>query len=91
MLVHLATQQRGRWIVGTTGVLLPGLRRIAASVASVDRRAASHIETDLLELLRDAIAQQPPGTVQLALGVLRFRASRPAPLGPMAGDRALGV
>jgi hypothetical protein len=73
-LVHLATQQRGKWMVALAGVLLPGLRQIAASVASVDHQAAGHVEADLLELVRDAIGQEAPGTVQLALDVLQFTA-----------------
>jgi hypothetical protein len=40
-LVHRATRQGGRWMVALAGVLLPGLRLIAASVACVDRRAAA--------------------------------------------------
>jgi hypothetical protein len=78
-LVDLATQQRGKWMVALAGVLLPGLRQIAASVASVDHQAASHVEADLLELVRDAIGQQASGTVQLVLDVLEFTPpSRPS-------------
>jgi hypothetical protein len=59
-------------MVAVAGVLLPGLHEIAASVASVDHQAAGHVEADLLELVRDAIGQEAPGTVQLALDVLQF-------------------
>src|SRR6266511_3969718 len=89
-LVHLASQQRGRWIVGVAGVLLPGLRQIVASVA-VGRRAAGYVEADLLELIRDAIAYWPSGASQLALSVLQFRPGQPAPPRPRACGRPLGV
>ncbi len=71
-LVHLATQQHDRWMVGVAGVLLPGLRRIAGSIPATDQRVASHVEADLLELVRDAIGQQASGAAQVALGVLQF-------------------
>jgi hypothetical protein len=71
-LVQLAAQQGGKWMVALAGVLLPGLRRIAGSVTSVDGRAASHLEADLLELMRDAIGQPATGAEQFALGILRF-------------------
>jgi hypothetical protein len=90
-LVRLATEQRGRWMVGVAGVLLPGLRRIAASVGSVDRQAAGQVEADLLELIRDAIDHRPSGAAQLAVGVLQFRRSQPASLRPMACSRPLRV
>ena len=84
-LIHLATQQRDGWMVGLAGVLLPGLCQIAASVASVDHRAAKHVEADLLELVRDAIRQGPTRAEQLALGVLQLshlsHPSSPSPLG----------
>ncbi len=72
-------------MVGLAGVLLPGLCQIAASVASVDHRAAKHVEADLLELVRDAIRQGPTRAEQLALGVLQLshlsHPSSPSPLG----------
>jgi hypothetical protein len=71
-LIHLAAQHRGQWMVALAGVLLPGLRRIAASVAPVDRRAAGHVEANLLELIRNAIGQHVSEAADLALGVLQF-------------------
>lgn len=71
-LVHLATRQRGKWMVALAGILLSGLRQIAASVTAVDHRAAGHVEADLLKLVRDAIGQQASGVEQFAINVLRF-------------------
>ncbi|HZD68483.1 MAG TPA: hypothetical protein VFA45_06080 [Actinomycetes bacterium] len=85
-LIHLATQHRGEWIVGFAGVLLPGLRRIAASVASVDRQAAIHVEGDLLELIRNAIGQHVTETADLALDVLQFTDSSHLPFPVMMGQ-----
>jgi hypothetical protein len=62
-LVHLAADHGGRWLVALAGMLLPGLRRIAASVATVDQEAADHVEADLLQVLRDAICQHPSQAV----------------------------
>jgi len=91
-LVHLATQQRGGWTVGVAGVLLPGLRRIVASVACFNRRAAGHVEADLLELVRDAIGQQAPGAAQLALDLLQFSyPSHPSFSRPMGRGDPLGT
>jgi len=84
-LVHLATQQHDRWMVGVAGVLLPGLRRIAGSIPAIDQRVASHVEADLLELVRDAIGQQASAAAELAVGVLQFTCSShpwsPSPIG----------
>jgi len=91
-LVHLATQQRGGWTVGVAGVLLPGLRRIVASVACFNRRAAGHVEADLLELVRDAIGQQAPGAAHLALDLLQFSyPSHPSFSRPMGRGDPLGT
>jgi hypothetical protein len=91
-LVHLATEQRGRWMVALAGVLLPGLRRIAAPVASVDHRATVHVEADLLELVRKAIGQHASGAEQFALGVLQFtHPSRPSLPRAIWGRHPLGA
>jgi hypothetical protein len=79
-LVQRATRQGGRWMVALAGVLLPGLRLIAASVACVDRRAAGHVEADLLEVVRNAIGQHLSEAAALALGVLSFIHPSHAPL-----------
>jgi len=88
-LVHLATQMGGRWMLGLAGVLLPGLRRIIASVASVDRQGPGHVEADLLELVRDAIGHQGSEAADLGLGILQFTyPSHPSSPGSMGrGDR----
>ena len=81
-LVHRAMRQGEGWVVAVAGVLLPGLRRIAASV---DGRVAGHVEADLLELVRDAIGQHASRAAELALGVLQFAVpcypSSPRPMG----------
>jgi hypothetical protein len=85
-LVHKAMQDDG-WTVGLAGVLLPGLRRIAALVALVDCCAAGHVEADLLKLIRDVIGKQASGAVRFALGVVRFScAGIPLPEATVRGD-----
>jgi hypothetical protein len=84
-LVHLAADHGGRWLVALAGMLLPGLRRIAASVATVDQEAADHVEADLLQVLRDAICQHPSQARQFALDLVQAtppsRPSRPQAMG----------
>ena len=78
-LVRRALHQGEDWVVGVAGVLLPGLRWIAASVLLVDHRAAGDVEAELLELLRDAIGSHAPAALKLALGVVQFiRADEPS-------------
>jgi hypothetical protein len=96
-LIHLASQQHDRWMVGVVGVLLPALRRITASIPSIDQRVASHVEADLLEVVRDVIGQQAPGAAQLALDILRFTCGgqpmSPRPIGcsdPVGAERSRG-
>ncbi len=87
-LIHRAMHQGDGWMVGVAGMLLPGLRRIAASVALVDRQAAAHVEADLLELVRDAIGRQASAAGQLALKVLHSSCTdQPSSIGPIGcGD-----
>jgi hypothetical protein len=82
-LVRLATKERGSWVIALAGMLLPGLRRIVASVASVDHRAAGHVEADLLEMVRDVIGQDPSRAANLAVGVLQFTHLYPPSPGSM--------
>ncbi len=77
-LVRLAIHNRGKWTLGLAGVLLPGFRHIAASVAAVDRRAAGQVQADLLEHFRNAVNQPGPGVVEFFVGVLESaRAGQP--------------
>jgi hypothetical protein len=85
-LVHRATRQGGRWVVAFAGVLLPGLRSIAAKVASVDHRGADSVEADLLESVRDMTSQPAAVGLQFAGSVLRAIPSY-QPLGAGHGDQ----
>jgi hypothetical protein len=90
-LIHKARQQDEEWMVGVAGVLLPGLRRIAATIAVVDGQASHHVEADLLELVHDAIGQRAPEAGQLALGVLEaILSGHPSFTSPMERGDPLG-
>jgi hypothetical protein len=78
-LVHLASHDRDKWTLGLAGVLLPGFRRIAASVASVDRRAAADVQADMLERFRNAVRQPEPGVVEFGVAVLRSACAEQLP------------
>jgi hypothetical protein len=94
-LVHLATQDRGSWMIGLAGVLLPGLREIAGSAPPIDARVASSVEADVLERFRKAIHQPALDVVEFAMTVMGFvRSHRRSPrtprsAGPGTSDTAL--
>ena len=69
-LIHRATQDRGGWIVGLAGVLLPGFRQVVALTYPVSGRAVCDVEADLLERFRIALARPRPAAVQLVMSIL---------------------
>lgn len=69
-LVRLATQDRGSWMIGLAGVLLPGLREIAGSAPPIDARVASSVEADVLDRFRNAIHQPALDVVEFAMTVM---------------------
>jgi hypothetical protein len=87
-LIYRATQDRGRWIIGLAGVLLPGLRHIAAFTDPVSDSAARDVETDLLERLRVALERPRPAAVQLLMSILEAarRIDGQAQMSPQPSD-----
>jgi hypothetical protein len=69
-LIHRATQERGEWIIGLAGVLLPGFREVAALTYPVTDGTACDVEADLLERFRIALACPRSAAVQLVMSIL---------------------
>lgn len=77
-LVQRATQERGKWVIALAGLLLPGLRRIAATVGAISDRPVGEVEADVLEQFRAALAQPQTDVAEFAASVLQAaRCDRP--------------
>lgn len=60
-LVALARAEGGAWTVGLAGVLLPGLRRAVAPLASACPGKVADLEAEMLAGLLTALDRVPPG------------------------------
>ena len=72
-------QGDGTWMIGLAGVLLPGLRRIAASAQPINTPAAALVEADVLERFRSTLRQPQPHGTRFALSVLHLAYSQQPP------------
>jgi hypothetical protein len=69
-LVRRAQQERGAWVVGLAGVLLPGLRRVAGRLARDFPGDTADIDADLLAGFLEALNRLEPGGEHLASRLL---------------------
>jgi hypothetical protein len=70
-LIHRAAQGSSGWVVGLAGVLLPGLRRVAALTQSERTGAMCEVEAELLGRYRAALARSHAEIAGFASDLLR--------------------
>jgi len=70
VLIRRAKQQRGAWVVGLAGVLLPGLRRLAGRLARDFPGEVADIDAEVLTGFLEAVDKVQPGGEYLAARLL---------------------
>jgi hypothetical protein len=75
-LLRRARHSGGAWTVGLAGVLAPGLRRVAATLASTYPGDPADIDAEVLAGLLDGIARIDPAGARLPARLLRHAFNR---------------
>jgi hypothetical protein len=81
-LIYRATQGGSGWVVGLAGVLLPGLRRVAALTQPDSAGAMSEVEAELLGRYRAALARSHAEVAEFASDLLRVAQGLSSHIGP---------
>jgi hypothetical protein len=70
VLIRQAKQERGAWVIGLAGVLLPGLRRLAGRLARDFPGDVADIDAEVLTGFLEALDKVQPGGEYLAARLL---------------------